>query len=251
MRYLGDSHGQYENGAVYNLVCPEANNSDHFFHDHYDCPQQPNNTFSFGWRFYRGILTADGNGMDGLSHYVRKVQPEACAKILGVGLYNVTIITTPTWLFVYDIDEQLNDYIQAFRDTIHMCRHLHPLEMEDLVLLLQSPTASDVFPKTGGKAADEWRQNHNYREELFTQTLYSELGDLVDGIIPAFEWTLARNWIEKTSDGVHQSGRYYSDIIHLQAAAIISTMKFGKGWNVPLMTQDDNRTHWFYGVEMP
>ncbi|KAL7530098.1 hypothetical protein ACHAXR_003305 [Thalassiosira sp. AJA248-18] len=251
IKYLGDSHCHFESINVFNIICPEANSSQQFFKDQYDCPQQPNNTFSFGNRFYRGILTSDGHDMDGLSKGMREVRPEACARFLGVGLYNVTIITTPTWLFVYEIEEGLHDYVQSLRDIIQLCRRLHPPEMKDLIILLQSPTAADVFPSKAKSTADEWRQNHNFREEEFTHALYNKLDGLVDGVIPVFPWTLARNWRHKTSDGVHQTGTYYSEVFHLQSSAIISAMKFSKGWDVPLMSMDDNRTHWFYGVPMP
>ena len=254
IKVFGDSHVQYENDEAFHFICPEAENTTQFYNDKYACPQQPNNTFSWGWRFYRAILPDH----DLLSKDLRDVRPKSCSSMLGVGLYNVTIITTPTWLFVYEIEESLNDYVQSLRDIIQLCHQLHPSEMKDIVLLVQSPTATDVPTATDfhdhlnawQHPADLWRGNHNFREESFTHKLYSKLGDIVDGIIPVFELTLARNWKFRTKDGVHQSGTYYSDIIHLQSSAIISAMKHSKGWKVPLMPMDDDRTHWFYGVKM-
>ena len=102
--------------------------------------------------------------------------------------------------------------------------------MERMVILLQTPTAADVFPdgesprlcvcasfstdthnrndSVKKEASDEWRANHNFREEAWTRRLREELGGHVDGIIPVFEWTLASNWLGRTSDGVHMRGDY-------------------------------------------
>ena len=261
VRYLGDSHGEFENKHVMNIICPEAGDTNQFFADRYDCPQQPNNTFAYCYRFYRGILNSDYVDFDGLSSKVRNVRKEGCTQMLGLGFFNVTIITTPTWLFVYEIQESLEEYVQQLGDFIRMCRREFPSLMEHFTLLLQSPTAADVIPtdnfysdvisrdNVNSGPASEWRQNHNFREEAFTKLLYRELRDEVDGIIPVFEWTLARNWIYQTKDGVHISGSYYEEIFHLQVSAIISAMR-SKGWRVPLISQDDMQSRWFIGVPL-
>jgi len=251
VRFLADSHGQHEQSAVVQpLVCPEAGSTGQYFDDGYDCPQRPNNTFSFGWRFFRAILDSNGNDHDGLAKSVRYVREEACARFLGLGHHNVTIITTPTWLFAYEIQEGLDDYVRSLGDLIRLCRRQQHSPIEDHVLLLQSPTAADVHPDIDKEPSSEWRNNHNYREEAFTRKLYKELAGEVDGIIPVFEWTLARNWIASTSDGVHLSGTYYKEVFHLQIAAIVSAMKFSKGWDVPLVSREDVRARWFVGVPL-
>ena len=163
---------------------------------------------------------------------------------------NATIVTTPSWLFVYETSEGLYHNLHSLKNSIAMCREMYPDEMDDLILLIQSPTASDVIPVAAAKDATEgWRGNHNFREEAFTQSMYNELNGLIDGVIPTFEWTLAKNWMGGTSDGVHQSGEYYKEIFHVQTMAIISAMK-SKGWQVPMMAEDDVRVRWFEGVPL-
>ena len=250
IRYLGDSHGEFENLIVMSAVCPETASRGDFFHNRYECPEAgvdgTNNTFAFGWRFFRGMLLPDGSDYDGLSRDMRMVRPESCSRFLGVGLGNVTIITTPTWLFVYEVDEGLYEYIHALRDVLTLCRKLHPDEMERMVVLLQTPTAADVFPDLKKTDSDEWRANHNFREEAWTRRLRSELRDHVDGIIPVFEWTLASNWRGRTRDAVHMSGNYYEEVFHVQVSAIVSAMRFGKGWDVPRTGGE----RWFAGVPL-
>lgn len=196
-------------------------------------------------------MKSAGGDWDGLSLDLRHVQEESCAKFLGLGLYNVTIITTPTWLFVYEIDEGLQDYVRSLGQLMRFCRRRYPTLMENHVVLIQNPTAVDIFPNDTKYVSEEWRQNHNFREEAVTEAIYRELYDEVDGIIPAFELTLAKNWLHSTCDGVHLDRNAYIKLFHVQVSAIISAMKFRKGWSVPLISQDDiNRTHWFYDVPM-
>lgn len=120
--------------------------------------------------------------------------------------------------------------------------------MNNLVLLVQSPIASDVLLPSLDTTSG-WRQNHNFRQEAFTRTMYEELEGLVDGIIPVFEWTLARNWMQNTRDGVHLRGSYHAEIFHVQTMAIISAMK-SKGWQVPVMAEDDEQVRWFDGMPL-
>ena len=134
---------------------------------------------------------------------------------------------------------------------MRFCRRRYPTLMENHVVLIQNPTAVDIFPNDTKYVSEEWRQNHNFREEAVTEAIYRELYDEVDGIIPAFELTLAKNWLHSTCDGVHLDRNAYIKLFHVQVSAIISAMKFRKGWSVPLISQDDiNRTHWFYDVPM-
>lgn len=256
IKYLGDSHGEFENKRVMSVVCPESAGTGDFFDGRYECPEAgasdggTNNTFAYGWRFFRGMLLPDGSDHDGLSREMRLVLPSSCPRFLGVGLGNVTIVMTPTWLFAYEVDEGLYEYIRALRDVISLCRELHPDEMARMVILLQTPTAADVFPDVRKDDSDEWRANHNFREEAWTRRLREELGGHVDGIIPVFEWTLASNWRGRTSDGVHMGGDYYGEVFHLQVSAILSAMRFGKGWDPPLARGDDPGARWFAGVPL-
>ncbi|KAL7514678.1 hypothetical protein ACHAXN_012580 [Cyclotella atomus] len=128
---------------------------------------------------------------------------------------------------------------------------MHPKEMDKLILLIQSPVASDVILSQLDQplGLNPWRQNHNFRQEAFTQLMYTELGGLVDGIIPSFQWTLARNWMYNTVDGVHMQSSYYEEIFHVQTMAIISAMR-SKGWRVPVMSENDDQARWFDGIPL-
>ena len=263
VKYLGDSHGQFESKYVQSLICPEANNSDIFHGDKYACTMkspdasQPLNSFSFGWRFYRGIewlasLHGKQGDMDGgLTTSMRHSKEIACSKFFGVGLWNATIITTPSWLFVYDTSEGVSDYVHSLRSSIEYCRRLYPKEMNDMIILVQTPTAGDIIP---GTTADidqgGWRENRHFIMQAFCQAIQNELDGLVDGIIPVSEFTLARNWIWHTqSDGVHLRGSYYSEIFHIQAMAVLSAMR-SKGWQIPRMPENDENARWFVGISL-
>ncbi|EJK60969.1 hypothetical protein THAOC_18608, partial [Thalassiosira oceanica] len=175
IKYLGDSHGEFENKRVMSVVCPESAGTGDFFGNRYECPEAgasdggTNNTFAYGWRFFRGMLLPDGSDHDGLSREMRLVLPSSCPRFLGVGLGNVTIVMTPTWLFAYEVDEGLYEYIRALRDVISLCRELHPDEMARMVILLQTPTAADVFPDgldpqaAGGARGTRRRDNTGVR----------------------------------------------------------------------------------------
>jgi hypothetical protein len=256
VKYLGDSHGQFESDYVFQLTCPEAKSSDVFFRDNYSCSMESTNnagtrknTFAFAYRFYRAIMHLTGGDHDGLSTNMRQATIEACTKFFGIGLYNATVITTPSWLFVHETKEGLYDYLRSLKNSIQVCRRIYTEKMNNLVLLVQSPIASDVLLTSLEQKTYDWRQNHNFRQEAFTRTMYEELEGVVDGIIPVFEWTLARNWMQGTSDGVHLKGSYYGEIFHVQTMAIISAMK-NKGWQVPVMAEDDERVRWFDGVPL-
>ena len=261
VKYLGDSHGQFESKYVQSLTCPEANNSDVFHQDKYACSMQspdtsqPLNSFSFGWRFYRGIewlmsLHGKQGDMDGgFTTSMRHAKKTACSKFFGVGFQNATIITTPSWLFPYDSSEGVFDYLVSLRSSIEYCRRLYPKEMDDIVLLVQTPTAGNIIPATMA-AVDQggWRENRHFLMQAFCQAMEKELDGIVDGIIPVSEFTLARNWILSTQgDGVHLRGSYYNEIFHIQAMAVLSAMR-SKGWQIPMIPENDKRARWFASV---
>jgi hypothetical protein len=258
VKYMGDSHGQYESNYVFQLTCPEANTTSIFYQDKYSCSMpsedssQFRNSFVFAWRFYRGIIRVTGGDQDGgMSTSMRQATETACTKFFGVGLYNATVVTTPSWIFVYETSEGLHDYLHSLKNSIEYCRRMHPKEMDKLILLIQSPVASDVILSQLDQplGLNPWRQNHNFRQEAFTQLMYTELGGLVDGIIPSFQWTLARNWMYNTVDGVHMQSSYYEEIFHVQTMAIISAMR-SKGWRVPVMSENDDQARWFDGIPL-
>jgi hypothetical protein len=181
VKYLADSHGQYESNYVFQLTCPEANNTSIFYQDKYSCSMESTNTvgtrkntFAFAWRFYRGIMKLTGGDQDGLSTIMRQATMEACTKFFGIGLYNATVITTPSWVFVYKTSEGLYDYLHSLKNSIQLCRQIYTEEMNNLVLLVQSPIASDVL-LSSLETTSGWRQHHNFRQEAFTRTMYEEL----------------------------------------------------------------------------
>jgi hypothetical protein len=256
VKYMGDSHGQYENNYVFRLTCPEAKTTTNFFNDKYSCSMpsevasQSRNSFAFAWKFYRGMLKATGGDRDaGLSSLMRQATETACAKFFGIGFYNATVITTPSWPFVYETTEGLYDYLHSLKNAIEYCRRKYPEEMDKLILLVQSPVASDVMLPEDPLEIIKWRNNHNFLEEPFTEAMYSELDGLVDGIIPVFQWTLARNWMQNTVDGVHLQGPYYEEIFHVQTMAIMSAMR-SKGWRVPVVSENDEQARWFDGIPL-
>jgi hypothetical protein len=258
VKYLGDSHGQYESNYVFQLTCPEANTTSIFFDDKYSCSMpsevesQSRNSFAFAWRFYRGIIRLTGGDQDGgMSSSMRQATETACTKFFGIGFYNATVITTPSWIFVYETTEGLNDYLHSLKNAIEYCRRKYPEEMDKLIVLVQSPVASDVMlpESTTPLGLNPWRQNHNFRQEAFTQAMYNELDGLVDGIIPVFQWTLARNWMHNTRDGVHLGGSYYEEIFHVQTMAIMSALR-SKGWRLPVMSENDEQARWFDGIPL-
>jgi hypothetical protein len=210
----------------------------------------PKNVFAFANRYFLGVLKLEGGDHDGLSSTMRQVNNEVCLDFFGIGLYNATIITTSSWVFVYETSEGLYDYLQSLRNSIEFCREMYPEQMSNMVILVQTPLASDVIlSRPSSEYSAEWRQNHNFRQEAFTHVMYKELGGLVDGIIPVFEWSLARNWMNHTRDGVHLHNEYYAELFHVQTMAIMSAMK-SKGWQLPLMSVNDERTRWFHDVPL-
>jgi hypothetical protein len=252
VRYLADSHGHFESLYVQKLTCPEAEDEPSFYEDMYRCSMQvsPKNVFAFANRYFLGVLKLEGGDHDGLSSTMRQVNNEVCLDFFGIGLYNATIITTSSWVFVYETSEGLYDYLQSLRNSIEFCREMYPEQMSNMVILVQTPLASDVIlSRPSSEYSAEWRQNHNFRQEAFTHVMYKELGGLVDGIIPVFEWSLARNWMNHTRDGVHLHNEYYAELFHVQTMAIMSAMK-SKGWQLPLMSVNDERTRWFHDVPL-
>jgi hypothetical protein len=115
-----------------------------------------------------------GGDQDGLSTIMRQATMEASTKFFGIGLYNATVITTPSWVFVYETSEGLYDYLHSLKNSIQLCRQIYTEEMNNLVLLVQSPIASDVL-LSSLETTSGWRQHHNFRQEAFTCTMYEEL----------------------------------------------------------------------------
>jgi hypothetical protein len=256
VKYMGDSHCENESKYVFQLTCPEANTTSIFYEDKYRCSMpsedasQSRNSFAFAYRFYRGIIHETGGDHDGISTSMRQATKIVCTKFFGIGLYNATVVTTPSWIFVYETSEGLYDYLHSLKNSIEYCRRVYPEEMDKLILLIQSPIASDVtLPQLAKPVELNWRQYHNFRQEAFTQAMYSELGGLVDGIIPSFQWTLARNWMNNTFDGMHMEESYYEEPFHVQTMAIISAMR-SKGWRVPIVSANDDQARWFDGIPL-
>ena len=259
VKYLADSHGNLESWYVQSLTCPEAKNSDIFYGDKYVCSMksadvsQPLNTFSFAFRFYRGIEWYQGDGkqevdMDGLTTGMRHVKKSTCLKFLGIGAYNVTIITTPSWVSIYETSEGLLDYVHSLRSFIEYCRKIYPEEIDNLIILVQTPIAGDVIDKIKD-STKAWKHSHNFLMESFSRAIRSGLDGVVDGVLPIFEFTLARNWIRGTIDGVHLETSYYNEIFHIQAMAVLSSMR-SRGWHIPLIRENDEGARWFENVPL-
>ena len=247
IKFLGDSHGGYLMEEWRALMCPEMK-SDAYFNLDYECPYR-NNTFHVAHRFFRAVYTFK-NGtiegdMDGLSVNWRKGDTKSCRELLGLGLYNATILPIPTWPFVYETQEGLDSLLVAIRSMVENCRTRYPDLFEKHILLLQSTTAIDSIDLVDPDDPDRsWRGIHNYRIQVFTKTLESELGDLVDGIIPVFELTYARSVSVPTTDGKHLPKSSYAELINVQATAVMSAMK-ARGMK---LTSGDLR--WFVGQDL-
>lgn len=245
IRLLGDSHMQYVNKQAKSVICPGHDQD--LFKTNYECPIQAND-FVYGWRFFRAIFKSDfSSSMDGLSHNLRHGKPESCRQIFGLSLYNVTILTTPTWLFVYETNEGWDDYLLSIENLFETCSKLYPEEMANHVIIVSSPTSGSPFPR--GKSGEAWRGNLSHRQEAFTKILYERIGHLVDGIIPIFEMTAARAWVLPPADGVHHFGQSYYEFFLIHMSAILSAFKY-RGIQLPRMTPGLNETRWFTGLPL-
>ena len=244
-----NSHGENVCNEVYHIMCPELENAGLFFQHKYDCPNR-NNTFVHAHRFYRAVFRQDfENDMDGISRNFRIV-PQSCRQFLGVGLYNATIIMTPHWLFVYETQEGLDNYLISLQSLIENCKRIHGDLMKDHVILLQSATARDSLPfgTSGGidkNPSHSWRGIHNHRVEKYAHAMKEKLQHHVDGIIPVFEMSYARMWTTRTKDGTHLRTSAYRDIFRVQMAAVRSALKFRLGTDLPLMNATDPHARWF------
>jgi hypothetical protein len=160
--------------------------------------------------------------------------------MLGVGFHDVTIITTPTWLFAYETDG-LHECLSSINNIIELCKRTYPAEIREGTN--DNAAAISNCRRCGS------RGNMDFCVEAFTHAMYKELTGVTDGIIPVCEWTLARHWIQSPGDGVHVCGTYYSEIFHVQTMAILSAMK-KRGWRVPRMSQYDDMVRWFADVPL-
>jgi len=251
----GDSHGDNVANEVRDILCPEINNhTSHaaFFDQKYDCPHR-NNTFVHAYRYFLGVWDNDMmHDRDGISANLRHGTLKSCQRFLGLGLYNVTIINFPHWLMVYETQEGLDDFVLALKSLMIQCRHSKDYKelFENHIVLLQSPTARDYLPVVRESELDihpahSWRGIHNHRMDAVTHQLKTKLRGHVDGIIPAFDMTLARMKTDATRDGVHLATDAYRQLLHVQIAAVQSAMKYKRGMELPIMEVDDPKARWF------
>lgn len=252
--HMGELH--YEAMGV---MCPELSpvvNDSQYFERGYDCEFR-NNSFNFAYRFFRMVFTDDfEHDFDAISSNLRIGSPKSCREILGLGLYNATIITIPHWIFVYETQEGLNNILISMQSLFDNCQESHGDLMKDHIFILQSATARDAMPEpikeqdVDAAPWHSWRGIHNYRVEQFTYAMQDKLGQYIDGVIPFFEMSFARTVDIRTKDGIHLPKSSYRDMLHVQWTAVRSAMKFSRGLDLPIMRQDDPRARWFSGVEL-
>jgi len=225
IRFLLDSHGiDYLAPAWKALVCPQSPSANDFFLHDYDCPDH-NNTFVFAPRFFRAVYS-DSNlksDFDGISAALRQGLPSACKDILGLGLYNATIIGIPTWIYVYETKEGQDNIITSIESLLQNCKERFRILYKDHIVLIQTSTSVTSDPQEG--LAEAWRAIHNFNIESFSASISQRLGPLVDGIIPVFDMTYAKEYFEPLSSDVHHSRKTYQNIAQVQAMSVISAMK--------------------------
>ena len=259
VKLIGDSHMENILNEARALMCAEyAHENPKYFDSKYDCPYR-NNSFQLAYRFFRGVYKEDmKNDFDAISKNLRSGSPKSCREILGLGQYNVTILSIPHWMFVYETQEGLDDFLLALRNLLERCDTLHPELMQQHVILLQTATARDSLPIKTEKDLDaspahSWRGIHNHRIESYTYAMKDQLRGYVEGIIPAFEMTLARMWDAQTRDGVHLPHSTYRELLHVEIAAIQSAMKYKRGLELPLKSMGRKDLHslrWFANLEL-
>lgn len=250
IKFLGDSHMTETHYEALGLMCPEMEDKAYFDRD-YDCNVR-NNTFNVAYRFFRAVFQEDfDSDMDGLSRNFRMGSSKSCREILGLGLFNATIITIPHWIFVYETQEGLDHILTSFQSLFENCQVSHPALMKDHIILLQSASARDAqVDENAAKAPwQSWRGIHNHRVEDFSRAVEHKLRHYVDGIIPFFEMSYARTVTIRTKDGTHLPKSSYRDMLHVQWSAIRSAMKYSRGLDLPLMQIDDPGARWFAGLE--
>ena len=224
IKMYGDSNYQNTFGRWLRVLCPEMETAKAFFEANYHCPGS-NKGFEVAWRFFRGVYEDIGErtDMDGISAKVRAGYDDACSEFIGVGQYNVTVLSIPTWSYVYESSEGLRDYFLALRSIIDRCRRDFPADLARHPILLQSTTAANFPPGLSDRA---WRAIRNSRIEDWLETAQAILGDRIDGIIPAFDLTYAMVMRRENMDReiLHFTNTVYDTIVQLQAHAFVSAV---------------------------
>ena len=241
IKFLQDSHGNFINEVFREIMCPEVSSGD-YFEAHSDCPNHTHN-FAVCYRFFRAVYNSAEfvSDFDHLSVALRQGSLKSCKGLLGIGLFNATIIAIPTWIFVYETREGWDNFITSIESLLNNCKAAFPDLYRNHIVLLQTTTAIESIPFDD--LTESWRGIHNYNIEHVSALLLDRLGGLVDGIIPVFDMTFAKsNFIPTFSDNVHLVGTGYRYIAQAQAAAVISAMKYRNMKN----TLTDPR--WFAGL---
>ena len=242
IKYLQDSHGDFILESWVKMMCPGFSTKEVFDHK-YNCPNRTH-TFNVVYQFFRAVyLGVDfKNDQDGISNAFRQGSLSSCTGLLGLGMYNATIIAIPTWIFVYETREGWNNIITAIESLLHNCKEHFPNLYDKHIVLIQTTTAvtSDLIhePLQG------WRGVHNFNIEYVSGCIHRRLGRLVDGIIPVFEMTYARLNYDPMRDLIHHSVTSYRDIGQVHAMGVISAMKARN------MQSDRLDTRWFEGVPL-
>jgi len=215
VRVLGDSNALKTFAAWRDVACPELRLAGTIAPGitRTDCDQSAaakagnrtvgphENPFQVVYRVWKAVYRWDtvssehpGLDWDGLSTSLRNGHPTACRNFLGLGLYNATILSLPTWLFVYESAEGRENVLTSVESIFVYCAEKHPVLFKKHVFLLQTPTALDSAPQRAGvQLVDEvWRGIQNYQIEMFSKRARERLGKYVDGVIPVFELTYAR-----------------------------------------------------------
>ena len=86
-------------GEVYHeaskFMCAEVPESE-YFDNGYDCTAHEN-SFNFAYRFFRMVFKESfERDFDGISRGFRIGSPDSCRRVLGLGLYNCLLYTSPS-----------------------------------------------------------------------------------------------------------------------------------------------------------
>ena len=241
IKFLQDSHGGFINTVFREMMCPEVSEED-YFEAHNDCPNHTHN-FAICYRFFRAVYDSAEfvSDFDFLSVALRQGSLTSCKEVLGIGLFNATIIAIPTWIFVYETREGWDNIITSIESLLNNCKAAFPDLYRNHIVLLQTTTAIESRPFDD--LTESWRGIHNYNIEHVSASLLDRLGGLVDGIIPVFDMTYAKsNFFPTFSDNVHLLETGYRYIAQAQAAAVISAMKFRN------MKNTLTNPRWFAGL---
>lgn len=230
------------------LMCPGAEDAPYFARQ-CDCDTR-NNTFNFAYRFFRMVFAEDfESDMDAITRNFRLGSSKSCREILGLGLFNATIITIPQWIFVYETQEGLDNVLINLQSLFENCKE-SPW-MKNHTFLIQTASARDAMPEGEvDMPSHSWRGIHNHRIEKFSRDIQEKLRHYVHGIIPFFEMSHARAVAIPTKDGIHLPKSSYRDMLHVQLSAVRSAIKYSRGVDLPLMKMDDPKARWFSGIAM-